>query len=519
MFHLLALSFKVVNWEKDPVDAKYITKTILKALETRKANGLPVATERSAFRLVNGLSDGMPGINIDLYGIYAVIHVYSAHWQLMVMDIAKSLFSIDRAVEGVYTINRTRRPTSMGDSSSQSTETKAKSQCVWGKRAPEHRTIVEENGLLYHTQLDNGPAIGLYLDQRQNRQKVVELLKKVRARKADETSKDISEPPRLLNTFSFTGSFSLAGAKLAGATTTSVDASELVQLWAKDNFVLNGLHPEDHEFIKKDVFSALSGFSSTGRLFDVVVLDPPTISRVKVRGGTSGSSTATTGTLSYTPAVSSTSKTYFSSLDNYSDLVALASPLVAPEGYLVCFVNTHSLDKEHWRGSIGDGLESLIPKMVQHHTEERQNTVRGYLRKRGVKSKYRPSIIDRHSTTSVTEEMIRDQYTFDVVDHWNQDLSDFTALPGDSMGHYLHGIVLQRRAPLKALPPVTLPIIRAEHLHATRRGSLEVGSPLTDELRDKPIERPTTIKKTNTSNPTAAPVRKGPWSAGKAKSL
>lgn len=502
----------------DPVDSKYIIKTVLKALETRKTNGLPIATERSAFRLVNGLSDGMPGINIDLYGVYAVIHVYSSHWQLMLMDIAKSLFSIDRKVEGVYTINRTRKPASTDDSSPQIPESRARSQCIWGKRAPEHRTIVEENGLLYHAQLDNGPAIGLYLDQRQNRQKVVDLLKKIRARNADVSSKHISEAPRLLNTFSFTGSFSLAGAKLAGAVTTSVDASELVQLWAKDNFVLNGLQPEDHEFIKKDVFSALSGFFSTDRQFDVVVLDPPTISRVKVKGGSSGSSNSTTGTLSYNPSVSSTSKTYFSSLDNYSDLVALASPLVAPGGYLVCFVNTHSLDKDHWRGSIGAGLESLIPRMTQHHTEERQNVVRSYLRKRGVKSKYRPSIIEKHSTTAVTEDMIRDQYSFDVVDRWNQDCSDFTALPGDDMGHYLHGIVLQRRMPQQAMPPVVLPIIRSEHLHATRRGNITVDSPLTDQLRNKPIERPTAKPATDKTN-AARPARKGPWNTGKNESL
>lgn len=510
------------------MDSKYISKTVSKALETRKSNGLPIAAERSAFRLVNGLSDGMPGVNIDLYGVYAVIHVYSSHWQLMLMDMAKSLLSLDRRVDGVYTVNRTRRPTSIGDSSPPKDEQRTRSQCIWGKKAPEHRTIIEENGLLYHAQFDNGPAIGLYLDQRENRQKVVELLKKTRAKKAGLDSQAISEPPHLLNTFSFTGSFSLAAAKFAGAKTTSVDASELVQLWAKDNFVLNGLQPEDHEFLKRDVFTALSGFFSLGRQFDVVVLDPPTISRVKVKGGrnpASGASTASTGTLSYTPAVSSTSKTYFSALDNYSDLVALASPLVAPNGYLVCFVNTHSLDKEHWRGSIAAGLESVIPKMKEHHTLERQNHVRSYLRKRGVKSKFRPSIISRHPSASVTEEMIRDQYTFDVVDHWHQDLKDFTAIPGDEMGNYLHGIVLQRREPTQVLPPITLPVIRSDQLHESKKlGDVVVNSPLTSKLRNaepltkKPSERSQVSKSTEKAEELKK-SRKGPWSKDEGSSL
>ena len=432
-----------------------------------------MAAERSAFRLINGLADGMPAVNVDLYGVYAVIHIYSAHWQHMVMDLAKSIFTLDRRIEGVYTINRTRKTTTSGDLPAYSDDSKAKSLCIWGKKAPEHRTIVEENELLYHIQLDNGPALGLYLDQRINRTKVVDLLKKARANKADANSKDVSEPPHLLNTFSFTGSFSLAAAKHAGAKTTSVDASELVQLWAKDNFVLNGIDPEDHEFIKRDVFTALSGFFSTQRQFDVIVLDPPTISRVKVKGGhvaTSSSSSSPSGTLSYTPGVSANSKTHFSALDNYSDLVALASPLVAPNGYLVCFVNTHSLDKDRWRDSISAGLESVIPKMKEYHTLERQNSVRSYLRKRGVKSKYRPSIIAKQPGTSISEDIIRDHYSFDVIDVWHQDFSDFTALPNDDMGRYLHGIVLQRRAPTTTFPSLTLPILRPEHLHESRRG-------------------------------------------------
>jgi 23S rRNA G2069 N7-methylase RlmK/C1962 C5-methylase RlmI len=447
----------------------------------------------------------MPGINIDMYGLYAVIHVYSRHWQYMVMEMAKSLLHLDRRVEGVYTINRVRKTGSAVDIPVISdAESRSKSQCIWGKRAPDHRSIVEENGLLYHVQLDNGAAIGLYMDQRENRKKVVELLKRVKAEEpaGEVSSSSSSSRPKLLNTFSFTGSFSMAAAKNANAITTSVDASELVQLWAKDNFVLNNLDVDEHEFVKKDVFSALVGFFGQKRQFDVILLDPPTISRVKVRHAPNAASAIST----YVPSLTSQSKTHFSSLDNYSDLVALASPLVAPGGYMVCFVNTHSLDKDKWRSSISEGLESIIPKMRDHLGQERTNHVRSYLRKRGVKVKYRNSILDRVKDASPSESLIREHYGFEIVDEWCQDKSDFTTIEGDEMGNYLHGIVLKRNRPCKPIPPIELPVIKTEQLHASRGGGTIQGSPTTGKLlKAPPLAKPSAYASTSPSTATTMP--------------
>lgn len=479
-----------------------------KALEVRKENKCEVQTQRSAFRLVNGLSDGLPAISIDLYGLYAVIHVYSQHWQLMVMEIAKTLMHIDRRVEGVYMVNRTRKSGTKGDIPAYSEETKAKSQCIWGKRAPEHRTVVEENGLLYHVQLDNGPAIGLYMDQRVNRQKIIQLLKKTKAENAESNQDASPSSPRFLNTFCFSGSFSLGAAKYAGAVTTNVDASELALLWAKDNFTLNGLATDDgHEFIKKDVFSALVGLNNQERQFDVILLDPPTISRVKVRNPSSGA--AASPLASYVPSLSAQSKTHFSAMENYNDLVALASPLVAPGGYLVCFVNTHSLDKEKWRSSISEGLESIIPRIKEQIGQDRMSQVRAYLRKRGVKVKYRNSIIAKQRDINPPEDFVRDHYGFEIVDEWFQDTSDFTVLDGDAMGKYLHGLVLKRNRSTKTLAPITLPVIKSEMLHESKRtGDIIKNSTLTKKLVDQPF--------TPTSSTVNAPPKtpkKGPWSS------
>jgi 23S rRNA (cytosine1962-C5)-methyltransferase len=512
----LTFPIQVINWENDPVGAPYISKVVNNSLEVRKLNKCGVDIPRSAFRLVNGLADGLPGLAIDMYGLYAVIHVYSQHWQLMVMEIAKSLLHIDRRVEGVYMINRTRQVGSNGDVPTYSDDTKSKSQCIWGKRAPEHRTIVEENGLLYHVQFDNGPALGLYMDQRVNRVKLTELLKRVRAEGAEQSGESFSRAPRFLNTFCFTGSFSVAAAKHVDAITTNVDASELALVWAKDNFALNGLDPNrGHEFIKKDVFSALVGFFSQQRQFDVILLDPPTISRVKVRNPSTPSSSG--GQMaSYIPSLTAQSKTHFSAMDNYNDLVALAAPLVAPGGYLVCFVNTHSLDQEKWRHSIEQGLESIIPRIRNQLGEERMNQVRAYLRKRGVKVKHRKPILAKLPDAFPSDDLIRDHFGFQIVDEWLQDTSDFRALEGDKHGQYLHGLVLKRNRFSQPIPPVSYPVIKSDMLHESKRGGDTVkGSKVADAILNR---FPDSLVSSQPSSPFTPPttstlpkIPKGPW--------
>ncbi|MBM4252697.1 MAG: SAM-dependent methyltransferase [Deltaproteobacteria bacterium] len=85
---------------------------------------------------------------------------------------------------------------------------------------------------------------------------------------------------KMLNLFCYTGSVSVAAAQ-AGAVTTSVDLSQKYLEWAHDNFRVNGLDPDSHEFIRADAREYLATPVDKSRLFDVVFLDPPTFSNSK----------------------------------------------------------------------------------------------------------------------------------------------------------------------------------------------------------------------------------------------
>lgn len=104
---------------------------------------------------------------------------------------------------------------------------------------------------------------GLFLDHRRLRYEVSRLL----------------EPgQRFLNLFSYTGSFSVYAA-LRGATTCSVDLSHTYSNWARDNFLLNKLDLKKHQFIEESVEKYLNEINE--RLWNVIVLDPPTFSNSK----------------------------------------------------------------------------------------------------------------------------------------------------------------------------------------------------------------------------------------------
>ena len=121
---------------------------------------------------------------------------------------------------------------------------------------------VRENGVRYGLDFAAGYSAGLFLDQRMNRA----FLRR-------------AAPKRLLNTFAYTCSFSVAAA-LAGAETVSIDLSKKSLERGRANFVRNNLDPKaGHRFLADDVLEALPQLARRGEKFDAIVLDPPTFSR------------------------------------------------------------------------------------------------------------------------------------------------------------------------------------------------------------------------------------------------
>ncbi len=121
--------------------------------------------------------------------------------------------------------------------------------------------VIEEAGIKFGVDFAAGYSSGFFIDQRANRAYVRRLGAK-----------------RLLNTFAYTCSFSIAAA-FGGAGTLNLDLSKKSLDRGRENFALNGLAGSGHQFLADDVLDLLPRLGRRGEQFDCIILDPPTFSR------------------------------------------------------------------------------------------------------------------------------------------------------------------------------------------------------------------------------------------------
>ena len=136
---------------------------------------------------------------------------------------------------------------------------------VWKSENWQENWTAEENGLKYSLQTQNGQSPGLFLDQRNNRQYVMQHAKN----------------KRVLNLFSYTCGFSVAAAAGGASEITSVDLSASFLEWGQQNFSLNGFDSSLNNCFQSETLLFLKGTLKRKREFDVIICDPPSFGRHK----------------------------------------------------------------------------------------------------------------------------------------------------------------------------------------------------------------------------------------------
>lgn len=135
---------------------------------------------------------------------------------------------------------------------------------ILGEEIPT-RWIAQENSVRYILKTNQGLSPGLFLDQRENRFWV----------------QNKSAGKKVLNLFSYTSGFSLNAAIGGASLVTTVDLSKNFIEWSKENFELNHINPEQHEFWVADSFIFLAGSKKRQKTYDLIICDPPSFSRSK----------------------------------------------------------------------------------------------------------------------------------------------------------------------------------------------------------------------------------------------
>ena len=124
--------------------------------------------------------------------------------------------------------------------------------------------IVEENGLKFIVNLSDYLDTGLFLDHRVTREKV----------------RGEAKDKRVLNLFSYTGSFSVYAASGEANEVVTVDLSNTYLDWAKKNMQLNSfVDLSKYKFVQADVLQHIDTVPKN--YFDIIILDPPTFSNSK----------------------------------------------------------------------------------------------------------------------------------------------------------------------------------------------------------------------------------------------
>jgi len=142
-------------------------------------------------------------------------------------------------------------------------ETKGRNES--GELTEKRFIVVEEGGRKFRVNLEDYLDTGLFIDHRLTRSLIA----------------DLSKGKRLLNLFCYTGSVSVY-ATTAGATeTVNVDMSNTYLNWAIENFKLNHIDPNKHQFVRDDSLKWLDEAVDKQDKFDVIFLDPPTFSNSK----------------------------------------------------------------------------------------------------------------------------------------------------------------------------------------------------------------------------------------------
>ena len=212
-------------------------------------------------RMIFGEADGFPGLTVDRFESVLVAQVLCLGMELIKEELFSLLLEVLRSdgqdVVGVYERNDVAIRELEGMEQGKGWHP------VDGDKAPDFTTVdLEENGIRYTVDFENGQKTGFFLDQKYNRQAVAKL---ARGR-------------TVLDCFTHTGSFALNAARGGAKHVTAVDVSEFAVACARENARRNGLS-DVMECVAANVFDLLPQLEQQPKRYDFIILDPPAFTK------------------------------------------------------------------------------------------------------------------------------------------------------------------------------------------------------------------------------------------------
>lgn len=294
------LSYK----ENEIIDEAFFISKFKAAIAYRK--DLYESTETNAFRMFNGEGDGIGGLTIDYFAGYYLVTWYSEGIYSFKEEVISALLKSTQ-VKGIYQKKRF-------DTDGKYIEDQ---DYVMGE-VPNWPLIVKESGQQFAIYLDDGAMVGIFLDQREVRKRIRDYY---------------AQGKTVLNTFSYTGGFSVFAATGGASQTTSVDLANRSLSKTREQFSVNDIDPETQIIIVEDVFKYFKYAVKKELKFDMVVLDPPSFARSK--------------------------KFTFSASKDYTNLLKEAIAITEKEGVIVASTNCSSFNMQRFKSFIDSAFSQM----------------------------------------------------------------------------------------------------------------------------------------------------------------
>ncbi len=243
--------------KSQPIDDEFFAHRLHDAIEVRA--GLEAAGT-TGYRVVHGENDGLPGFVVDRYGETLVVKLYSAIWVPRLRQLIPPLLERLRARRLVLRFSRRLQ------GHPEDCHGLSEGQILLGPLL-DGPIAFQENHLTFLADPIRGQKTGFFLDQRDNRARVGTLAK----------------GKRVLNVFSYSGGFSLYAARGGASEVISLDSSQPALETAEQIFARNHDHPAieacRHELLCADAFAGMVELETSGRRFDLVIIDPPAFAK------------------------------------------------------------------------------------------------------------------------------------------------------------------------------------------------------------------------------------------------
>ena len=298
-YQIGSIAVRVLTFENEAIDAKWWEERIAHAKALRESLGMINNAATTCYRLVHGEGDLLPGLVVDIYGRTAVVQCHSVgmyHSRMLIAEAIRKAYGEE--IEAIY------------DKSSQTLPFKADLGAIdgylWG-RSENPDAVVLENGLKFKVNWEEGQKTGFFIDQRVNRDLV----------------RQYSRGRKVLNTFCYTGGFSVAALAGGAKEVVSIDLSERAVKLADENVRLNFGDEAKHEAIACNAVEYLKDIDSD---YDLIILDPPAFAKHhKVLGN---------------------------ALQGYKRINARALQKIRPGGILFTFSCSQAVSRELFRTTI-----------------------------------------------------------------------------------------------------------------------------------------------------------------------